>query len=129
MRNLSRVTLVANNLTIGHLIGVEALSRFVESDGPVAEYWFADAAIVRLVSGLDFSALEAALALPPSIYVALNIFTVGLPGPKAPGASATFRSAAEENRPGTNRATGSIRIHSPHLCSEAAPAAGVANCG
>ena len=78
-----------HNLTTGHLIGVEALSRFVESDGAGAEYWFAEAAVVGLVSELDFAAvetaLEAALALPPSIYVALNISPSTCLDPRLPG--------------------------------------------
>ena len=78
-----------HDLTTGHFIGVEALTRFVEEDGVGAEYWFAEAALAGLVSDLDFAALEtaleAALCLPPSIYVALNISPSTCLDPRLPG--------------------------------------------
>ncbi|WP_454700025.1 sensor domain-containing phosphodiesterase [Arthrobacter humicola] len=66
-----------HDLTTGHVIGAEALSRFVSDDGVSADYWFGEASVVGLGNELEFAAVETALkaaeALPPSLYVALNI--------------------------------------------------------
>jgi PAS domain S-box-containing protein len=66
-----------HNLATGRLLGVEALSRFVATDGASTSSWFADAADVGLGTELEFAALETALetakALQPDIYVALNV--------------------------------------------------------
>ncbi|HCC40943.1 MAG TPA: EAL domain-containing protein [Arthrobacter bacterium] len=78
-----------HGLATGHVIGVEALSRFVSDDGPGTEYWFQEAAAVDLAAELDFAALTAALTaareLPPRIYVALNISPVTCLDPRLPG--------------------------------------------
>lgn len=78
-----------HSLATGHLIGVEALSRFVSDDGPRTECWFQEAAAVDLLAELEFAALttalEAARELPPLIYVALNISPVTCLDPRLPG--------------------------------------------
>lgn len=78
-----------HGLATGHVIGAEALSRFVSDDGPGTEYWFQEAAAVDLAAELDFAALTAALEaareLPPHIYVALNISPVTCLDPRLPG--------------------------------------------
>ncbi|KQR64099.1 hypothetical protein ASF98_11340 [Arthrobacter sp. Leaf337] len=78
-----------HSLGTGHLIGVEALSRFVSDDGAGAEYWFQEAAAVGLSAELEFAALttalEAARELPPLIYVALNISPATCLDPGLPG--------------------------------------------
>jgi PAS domain S-box-containing protein len=60
----------------GALIGLEALSRFLDAQTEPAE-WFADATAVGLGSQLELLALEAALsgstALPDGVYIAVNI--------------------------------------------------------
>jgi PAS domain S-box-containing protein len=65
------------SLSTGELLGVEALARFVEEDGAGTEYWFVEAGKVGLLGELEFAALRTALttaqALPPDIYVALNV--------------------------------------------------------
>lgn len=64
------------NLAAGHIIGAEALTRFVSEDGSGPDYWFEEAASVGLSEDLEIAALEvalkAAMGLPSSIYVALN---------------------------------------------------------
>lgn len=64
------------NLAAGHIIGAEALTRFVSDDGNGPDYWFEEAASAGLSEDLEIAALEtalkAAMALPSSIYVALN---------------------------------------------------------
>ena len=66
-----------HSLATGKLLGVEALTRFVGEDGAGPEFWFKEAAIVGLLSELEFAAMEKALetaqGLPPDIYVALNL--------------------------------------------------------
>jgi PAS domain S-box-containing protein len=78
-----------HSLGTGHLIGVEALSRFVSDDGAGTEDWFQEAAAVGLSAELEFAALttalEAARGLPPLIYVALNISPATCLDPRLPG--------------------------------------------
>ncbi|WP_427006330.1 sensor domain-containing phosphodiesterase [Pseudarthrobacter sp. H2] len=78
-----------HSLGTGHLIGVEALSRFVSDDGAGTEYWFREAAAVDLSAELEFAALttalEAARELPPRIYVALNVSPATCLDPRLPG--------------------------------------------
>jgi PAS domain S-box-containing protein len=76
------------NMVNGHLVGVEALSRFVSDDGLGPEYWFKEAAAVGLAADLELAAMEAAIqaaqALPPGIYVALNISPATCLDPRLP---------------------------------------------
>lgn len=66
-------------LGTGEVLGVEALTRFADEDGAGTgtEFWFTEAAKVGLLGELEFAALHtavtAAQALPPDIYVALNV--------------------------------------------------------
>lgn len=66
-----------HELVGGHLVGVEALTRFVNDDGEGPERWFSEAAAAGLAAELDMAALHSALTaaeqLPSSVYVALNI--------------------------------------------------------
>ncbi|RNL59171.1 EAL domain-containing protein [Arthrobacter oryzae] len=77
------------SLSTGKLLGVEALARFVDEDGAGTEFWFTEAAVVGLLGELEFAALETALAtapaLPPGIYVALNISPETCLDPRLPG--------------------------------------------
>lgn len=63
-------------LATGEIIGVEALTRFVDDDGG-PEHWFSEAAAVGLTAELEFAAIQSALVaaagLPSHLYVALNI--------------------------------------------------------
>jgi PAS domain S-box-containing protein len=66
-----------HDLAAGHIIGAEALTRFLSEDGTGPEYWFKEAAAVGLSEDLEIAALVTALkaahSLPASIYVALNV--------------------------------------------------------
>lgn len=77
------------SLETGGLIGVEALTRFVDEGTAGTEFWFSEAAIVGLLSELEFAAMEKALetapALPPTIYVALNLSPETCLDPRLPG--------------------------------------------
>ncbi|SDP44178.1 PAS domain S-box-containing protein [Arthrobacter sp. ok909] len=77
------------SLTTGQLLGVEALTRFVDEDGAGTEFWFTEAAVAGLVPELEFAALETAVmtarGLPPGIYVALNISPETCLDPRLPG--------------------------------------------
>ena len=77
------------NLAAGHIIGAEALTRFVSEDGTGPDYWFEEAAAVGLAEDLEIAALETALkaakALPPGIYVALNASPATCLDPLLPG--------------------------------------------
>lgn len=63
-------------LATGHLLGVEALSRFLGDGGAGPEYWFREAAEVGLAAELELAAMQTALdaarKLPPGVYVSLN---------------------------------------------------------
>ncbi|MFF2246059.1 EAL domain-containing protein [Arthrobacter sp. NPDC058130] len=76
-----------HNLAAGHIIGAEALTRFLSEDGP--ECWFNEAAAVGLSEDLEIAALETALkaaqGLPPSMYVALNVSPSTCLDPRLPG--------------------------------------------
>jgi PAS domain S-box-containing protein len=78
-----------HSLATGHLIGVEALTRFVSDDGADAEHCFSEAAAVGLAAELDVAAVETALEaaheLPQRIYVALNISPTTCLDPRLPG--------------------------------------------
>lgn len=66
-----------HNLSGGHLVGAEALSRFEEAAGTNPERWFAEAAALGRSADLELAALSVALQsaehLPPCLYVALNV--------------------------------------------------------
>lgn len=66
-----------HSLATGKLLGVEALTRFVDEGTAGTEFWFKEAAIVGFLSELEFDAVEKALTttqgLPPDSYVALNV--------------------------------------------------------
>lgn len=66
-----------HSLASGRILGVEALTRFVDQDGAGTEFWFSEAAAVDMLCELEFAAMEKALVtakgLPPDIYVALNV--------------------------------------------------------
>lgn len=61
----------------GHLIGVEALTRFVSDDGASADHWFSEAESVGLGTDLEIAALlralTAAQAVPEHLFIALNL--------------------------------------------------------
>jgi EAL domain-containing protein (putative c-di-GMP-specific phosphodiesterase class I) len=65
------------DLTTGTVVGAEALTRFVSDSGDPADYWFAEAEDSGLRTDLEFAAvesgLEAALKLPPHLFVALKL--------------------------------------------------------
>ncbi|MET4094155.1 EAL domain-containing protein [Arthrobacter sp. UYCu712] len=77
-----------HSLAAGHVIGVEALSRFVGDDGAGPEFWFTEAAAVGLGEDLEFaalhSALKAAQSLPACVYVALNVSPASCLDPRLP---------------------------------------------
>ncbi|MFF1881985.1 EAL domain-containing protein [Pseudarthrobacter sp. NPDC058196] len=77
------------SLATGKLLGVEALTRFVDEGTAGTEFWFKEAAIVGLLGELEFAAMERALkmaqGLPPDIYVALNISPETCMDPRLPG--------------------------------------------
>ena len=77
------------NLAAGHIIGAEALTRFVYEDGTGPEFWFREAAAVGLAEDLEIAALETALkaapGLPPDVYVALNASPSTCLDPRLPG--------------------------------------------
>ncbi|MFP5368912.1 MAG: EAL domain-containing protein, partial [Actinomycetes bacterium] len=66
-----------SELPIGNVIGVEALTRFVTSDGASADVWFREAAAVGLETELEIAALHCALTaakeLPGHLFVAFNL--------------------------------------------------------
>ncbi len=78
-----------HSLATGELLGVEALTRFVDEDGAGTEFWFKEAAMVGLLGELELAALETALTtakrLPPSIHIALNISPSTCLDPRLPG--------------------------------------------
>ena len=65
------------DLTTSTVVGAEALTRFVSDSGDPADYWFAEAEDSGLRTDLEFAAvesgLEAALKLPPHLFVALKL--------------------------------------------------------
>ena len=77
------------NLAAGHIIGAEALTRFLSEDGTGPECWFNEAAAVGLSEDLEIAALETALkaaqGLPSGIYVALNVAPSTCLDPRLPG--------------------------------------------
>ncbi|MFJ4226983.1 EAL domain-containing protein [Paenarthrobacter nicotinovorans] len=66
-----------HQLETGEVTGVEALTRFSGWPIQAPDAWFADAASAGCVLELEFLALESALAaaaaLPPHLYVSLNV--------------------------------------------------------
>lgn len=78
-----------HNLAAGHIIGAEALTRFLSEDRTGPECWFEEAASVGLSEDLEIAALETALkaapGLPPSMYVALNVSPSTCLDPRLPG--------------------------------------------
>jgi EAL domain-containing protein (putative c-di-GMP-specific phosphodiesterase class I) len=61
----------------GHVVGVEALTRFVSDDGASADHWFTEAKSVGLGADLEIAALHRALtaaqAVPEHLFIALNL--------------------------------------------------------
>ena len=61
----------------GHVIGVEALTRFVSDDGASADHWFSEAESVGLGTDLEVAALlralTAAQSVPEPLFIALNL--------------------------------------------------------
>lgn len=61
----------------GHVIGVEALTRFVSDDGASADHWFSEAESVGLGTDLEVAALLRALiaaqSVPEPLFIALNL--------------------------------------------------------
>ncbi len=59
------------------IVGVEALSRFVEDPGTAPDVWFAEASAIGLGAELELravrTALTAAEALPTHLYVSVNV--------------------------------------------------------
>lgn len=59
------------------IVGVEALSRFIEDPGAAPDLWFAEASAIGLGSELELRALRTALtaaqALPPHLYISVNV--------------------------------------------------------
>ena len=59
------------------IVGVEALSRFVEDPGTAPDVWFAEASAIGLGAALELravrTALTAAQALPTHLYVSVNV--------------------------------------------------------
>jgi EAL domain-containing protein (putative c-di-GMP-specific phosphodiesterase class I) len=66
-----------NELGTGNALGVEALTRFVGSDGASADVWFSEASAVGLGTELEIAALhcalKAALEVPQNLFVAFNL--------------------------------------------------------
>ncbi len=77
------------DLTTGTVAGAEALTRFVSDSGDPADYWFAEAEDTGLRTDLEFAALEsgleAALNLPPHLFVALKLSREVCLDPRLPG--------------------------------------------
>ena len=55
------------SLSSGHVVGVEALSRFAARPQRGPDYWFAEAASVGLGRALELYSIESALSLLPAI--------------------------------------------------------------
>ncbi len=77
------------DLTTGAAVGAEALTRFVSDSGDPADFWFAEAEDSGLRTDLEFAALEsgleAALKLPPHLFVALKLSDEVCLDPRLPG--------------------------------------------
>lgn len=73
----------------GHVIGVEALTRFVSDDGASADHWFSEAESVGLGTDLELAALHRALtaaqAVPEHMFIALNLTPATCADPRIPG--------------------------------------------
>lgn len=73
----------------GHVIGVEALTRFVSDDGASADHWFNEAESVGLGTDLELAALHRALAaaqaVPDHMFIALNLTPATCADPRIPG--------------------------------------------
>lgn len=73
----------------GHLIGVEALTRFVSDDGASADHWFSEAESVGLGADLEIAALlralTAAQAVPEHLFIALNLTPATCMDPRIQG--------------------------------------------
>jgi EAL domain-containing protein (putative c-di-GMP-specific phosphodiesterase class I) len=73
----------------GHVIGVEALTRFVSDDGASADHWFSEAESVGLGIDLELAALHRALAaaqaVPEHLFVALNLTPAACTDPRIRG--------------------------------------------
>ncbi len=59
------------------IVGAEALSRFIEDPGTAPDLWFAEAGAIGLGTALELRALRTALtaaqALPPHLYISVNV--------------------------------------------------------
>ncbi|TSE17693.1 EAL domain-containing protein [Arthrobacter sp. KBS0703] len=73
----------------GHVIGVEALTRFVSDDGASADHWFSEAQSVGLGTDLEIAALHRALtaaqAVPEHLFIALNLTPATCMDPRIQG--------------------------------------------
>lgn len=65
------------HLNTGRILGFEALTRFVSTDGAPAAAWFRDAAAVGFRTELEHAALESAVAagqeIPSPLFIAVNL--------------------------------------------------------
>lgn len=61
----------------GKVAGLEALARFVSTDGTSADTWFREAAAIGLGPDLEIAALQCALSaargVPPHLFVTFNV--------------------------------------------------------
>lgn len=77
------------SIPAGHVIGVEALTRFVSDDGASADHWFNEAESVGLGTELELAALHRALsaaqAVPEDMFIALNLTPATCADPRIPG--------------------------------------------
>jgi EAL domain-containing protein (putative c-di-GMP-specific phosphodiesterase class I) len=72
----------------GHVVGVEALTRFVSDDGASADHWFTEAKSV-VPADLEIAALHRALtaaqAVPEHLFIALNLTPATCMDPRTQG--------------------------------------------
>jgi EAL domain-containing protein (putative c-di-GMP-specific phosphodiesterase class I) len=77
-----------HELATGAVLGVEALTRFLDDKDSSPEHWFSEAATVGLAAELELAALDSALTaatrLPAHLYVALNISPETCLNPRLP---------------------------------------------
>jgi hypothetical protein len=73
----------------GHVIGVEALTRFVSDDGASADHWFSEAESVGLGTDLEVAALlralTAAQSVPEPLFIAVNLTPATCMDPRIQG--------------------------------------------
>ena len=73
-------------LPTGRILGFEALTRFVSTDGSPAATWFRDAAALGLGADLEIAALESAIAagqeIPAPLFIAVNLSPAAITDPR-----------------------------------------------